>query len=351
MENFKNKLSYKVKDRIYQKVQKSASCFSLGGVVGTLVSVKEPFLCGSFVAVSAFSVLVCSVLNVLISKNIKEIRKLYEEFIKNYNQLNKLFGFKNPAELQAMFVWLLDRGYLSKDKTYSIDEKQIRDYIPIRGASILIGTGVCRNISPMFTDSVNDYGIEAFTLSVREDAYDIDISRIYELQRIVLDTIKETLDNPMLKDTDVQEVELFLNQKRKEIEQDRIDAILSSKRKQIINKSNHVISLAVWNGEAYYLGPNRHEAFEYDPISKLLYSDNATIQINLTRSMQFNDEDRMKRLQEFLKSPYPCASKEEILKLMEATEKICEQNRDIFEQFHRENKELYEEVTMRLRKI
>lgn len=47
-----------------------------------------------------------------------EIRKLYNNLIKDYNKLNKIFDFQNPVEIYTLYNKMLYAGYLSKDKEF-----------------------------------------------------------------------------------------------------------------------------------------------------------------------------------------------------------------------------------------
>ena len=51
--------------------------------------------------------------NIEKTKNIVEIKNLYQEFLNNYNKLNLLFEFKTPLEVYALYAHLLNDGYLS----------------------------------------------------------------------------------------------------------------------------------------------------------------------------------------------------------------------------------------------
>ena len=52
------------------------------------------------------------------TKDIKEIKSLYNDLIKDYNKLNKIFGFQNPVEIYTLYNKMLYAGYLSKDKEF-----------------------------------------------------------------------------------------------------------------------------------------------------------------------------------------------------------------------------------------
>ena len=45
----------------------------------------------------------------------RELESLYHEFLKNYCQLNHFFELDNPIQIQSMFNYLLEKGYLSQN--------------------------------------------------------------------------------------------------------------------------------------------------------------------------------------------------------------------------------------------
>lgn len=110
------------------------------------------------------------------TKDIIKIRELYQEFIKNYNKLNKAFDLSNPIQIYTMFNYLLYKGYLSKDKEFQFSGKQARDINCLIGTNVIIGQAVCRHISAMLTDILNDYGIESSQLGVYSIGYNININ-------------------------------------------------------------------------------------------------------------------------------------------------------------------------------
>lgn len=112
------------------------------------------------------------------AKDIIKIRELYQEFIKNYNKLNKAFDLSNPIQIYTMFNYLLYKGYLSKDKEFQFSGKQARDINCLIGTNVIIGQAVCRHISAMLTDILNDYGIESSQLGVYSIGYNININII-----------------------------------------------------------------------------------------------------------------------------------------------------------------------------
>ena len=109
------------------------------------------------------------------TKDVIQIRDLYQEFIKNYNKLNKIFDLSDPIQIYTMFNYLLYKGYLSKDKNFQFSGKQARDINCLSGTNVITGQAVCRHISAMLTDILNDYGIESSQLGVYSRHYSINI--------------------------------------------------------------------------------------------------------------------------------------------------------------------------------
>lgn len=114
------------------------------------------------------------------TKDIKQIRELYNYFLNNYNKLNKIFDLNNPVEIYTMFNYLLYKGYLSKNKEFQFSGKQARDLKGLSGAEVITGKAVCRHISGMLTDILNGYGIESSQLGVYSKNYSININILEE---------------------------------------------------------------------------------------------------------------------------------------------------------------------------
>ena len=72
------------------------------------------------------------------TKDVKQIRELYNYFLSNYNRLNKIFDLNNPLEIYTMFNYLLYKGYLSKNKEFQFSGKQARDLKGLSGLKLLL---------------------------------------------------------------------------------------------------------------------------------------------------------------------------------------------------------------------
>ena len=100
------------------------------------------------------------------TKDIIEIRKLYNNLIKDYNKLNKIFDFQNPVEIYTLYNKMLYAGYLSKDKKFHFGKDKVKDIMTIQGTNIINGEAVCRHIAQMLKDIYLDYGITSYDISV-----------------------------------------------------------------------------------------------------------------------------------------------------------------------------------------
>ena len=85
------------------------------------------------------------------TRDIKQIRSLYQKFITNYNKLNKVFDLNDPIQIHTMFNYLLYKGYLSIDKNFEFSNKEARDINGLYGTNVITGKAVCRHISAMLT--------------------------------------------------------------------------------------------------------------------------------------------------------------------------------------------------------
>lgn len=113
---------------------------------------------------SAFVALGCSVIGVSIGTiiNLKddlalinEMKKIYDEIIRHYNELNEEFDFDDPVQMFALYVYMLKKGYLSLHQEYQYGEPK-KEIHGLLGAEVIMGKGVCRHTSAMLSDIFND---------------------------------------------------------------------------------------------------------------------------------------------------------------------------------------------------
>lgn len=95
---------------------------------------------------------------------INEIQKIYDEIIRHYSKLNRIFDFNNPVEIYALYVYAVEKGYLSFHHNFEYgqtDEDVEKEISGLSGVEIILGHGVCRHFSGMLNDIFKESGVES----------------------------------------------------------------------------------------------------------------------------------------------------------------------------------------------
>lgn len=95
---------------------------------------------------------------------IDEIQKIYDEIIKHYIRLNKIFDFNNPVEILALYVYAVEKGYLSLHHNFEYrqtDDDLKKEIFGLSSLEIILGHGVCRHFSGMLNDIFKESGVES----------------------------------------------------------------------------------------------------------------------------------------------------------------------------------------------
>lgn len=276
------------------------------------------------------------------TKDVTEIKAIYDEIIKNYNKMNKVFDLNNPVEIHTMFNYLLYKGYLSKGKKFEFGDANARDIETLYGANVVNGQGVCRHIALMLKDVFNDYGINSNVLLVY-------VRKLVIYRQTEGDRPEQTIEQLydfVRKYINDEEMKKFFNEL---IEKEGTDLSLSysyedDKKNTVKRKGNHLITLANKDGISYFLDPTQTRMYKLSSDHNIL-TDNVGDKIkicygNSTLYERFKDIKSIKE-----KILLPGTSFEEDQAIVERTRKICETNQDIFEQFYNENSEMYEELS------
>lgn len=284
------------------------------------------------------------------TKDINELKELYNEFLDNYVKLNNTFGFTNPVQISELYSFLLYNGYLSMDKEFTFTSKGVFDKInSIDGTNIAIGKGVCRHISALLTDILNKCGIDASRLCV----YAADPEIIVRVLKENKYTLEELYNIARKKSLDEETYNLFCRlikeyviDKGHDIE---FDFKLSDDKNLIKQKiGNHTITFVADNGIGYYLDPTRGSYYISDgTIDKVYDSYSFPIDIKVAPSIVFSGVDGFNRLKKEA-GKMPSLSGEEIKRLSSEADKICKENHDLFEKFYSENQELYGEISAKV---
>ena len=282
------------------------------------------------------------------TKEIKQIKESYNELIKKYNKLNKEFNLNNPIQIHTMYSYLVDNGYLSTGKKFEFSDSQARDYKSIMGANILTGKGVCRHISSMLTDILNDYNIEAGTLVGCTEKPIINIKTLDEqkytkeelITWIKSNTIDESTRNFLFEIINIFEKE---NSLKIELE------YKTEEEKNILKKlvGNHAITYAYQDGNSYYLDPTQNRIYRKEN-NILTDLDIKITPKQFMSTIGFDNYKINKNIRNRQKEEYKTVSIEEQEELRKDTLNKCKNNMDVFEEFYQDNADLYEETSNKI---
>lgn len=125
---------------------------------------------------------------------IDEIQKIYDEIIKNYIRLNKVFDFNNPVEIFALYVYAVEKGYLSFHHNFEYgqtDDDLKKEIFGLSGVEIILGHGVCRHFSGMLNDIFKESGVDSKKCYVFSD--DEGKKNLYIPNHVIVTTEKDGL--------------------------------------------------------------------------------------------------------------------------------------------------------------
>jgi len=280
------------------------------------------------------------------TKDVKEITSIYDEIITNYNKLNKVFDLNNPVEIYTMYNYMVYKGYLSKDKTFEFSAKNSIDIKTLFGANIINGQGVCRHIAIMLRDIFNAYGINSSVVSVTTPN---SIVTIHTDDEKTAQTIEEMHDFVRKYINNEDQRKMFT-----EIIQEYGAKIsLSYRQEDEPNKiarttGNHLITQAVKDGKSYILDPTQTRIYKLKENDKNFLTDDETDKIKICYGSLglFEKFKDIKTIKSNILLPSSSLEEDEIL--AQRINGLCESNQDIFEQFYKNNKEMYDELSTKL---
>lgn len=96
----------------------------------------------------------------------KNLNRIYDKIVFNTKNLISLIENDNPVSIFATYNYLYKNGYLSYNKNFNFDDKNVIDMMNLPGIDLFRGKGVCRSISPVLTDIYKKFGYNAKTLLV-----------------------------------------------------------------------------------------------------------------------------------------------------------------------------------------
>lgn len=213
--------------------------------------------------------------NVAYTKDVLAVREIYEDFIKNYAKLNKMFDLSDPVQIYTMFHYLLWKGYLSKDKSFTFSTERAKEIGYLDGANVITGTSICRQIALMLRDILIQEGISSGTLGVYDKPPTIDISFLDESkysEEDLLDSINKITNSESFD----YAMEVLKTNTSIEIKPHRKDIL------DLINslRGNHCITFASKNEKNYFLDPTQGYIYR-------MREDKNFIKKNMIKNFQF----------------------------------------------------------------
>ena len=282
------------------------------------------------------------------TKDIIEIKNLYQEFITNYNKLNKDFNFDNPVQIFTMYNYLLNRGYLSKGKEYEFSSAQARDISQIAGTNVLTGRAVCRHTSALLGDILKDYGFQTGGLVAYMRSYIININTKSEN----LWTREECVQWVRTHMVDERAYKLLMIAIEVLYDEHNKGMVIEAKTEDIKNPlkrffGNHAITFAFDGKYSYYLDPTNERIYRAVDDHTLMDAEDQ-LSIKKGSSILVNDGASYRFMLQKLKENHPSIPLEEEKKLLEETRTLCENNMDVFDKFYAENEGLITDISDRV---
>lgn len=284
--------------------------------------------------------------------DICKIKELYQEFIKNYSKINKIFNLQNPIEIYKLYSYLLYGGYLSVNHKFFDDDRNARDILGILGADVLNGYGVCHNNAAVLTDILKQEGIIANEIGVYYKSNSIKID-VLEESKYTKDELKEWVQKNIISGRDydylLSVIDVLLDKEHVNIEISK-EVKNSFSISKIIG--NHAITYATKDGKNYFLDPTKQLIYYQTNNNKFICSneDYSCKFKPLLTYITFGRFSNYWKMLKLISTNNTCNLEEERQSVV-YVDKILEKNKDIFENFYNDNSEIYQEVSARLNNI
>lgn len=286
------------------------------------------------------------------SKEVTEIKNIQDDIIRKFALLIKDFGFKDPSQAYASYVYALYNGYLSYNKSFSYSKDNIIDESRVLSASISSGTGICRHISPFLDKVLKQLNYEAYILIAYCREADIKCNVILPNENTHLDSVEQFLIDACTRTTDPQTLEA-LERAMKIFGLEDYTLKYNYKYKNADSMvarmhGNHVLNYVIYNNQSYFLDSTQVSTYSITPDKKRLV-DNNGYEI-IIKKFNFNNQNS-KEFRKAFKNIPKSIDERELQTLISTAENMCSQNQDIFEKFYLENCDNYERVTSLIRKL
>ena len=245
----------------------------------------------------------------------------YKAFLKRYKVLNEKLSFKEPISIYALFVYMVNNGFLSKDKSIEFKAfyKKYLDMINLYGINIFNGNGVCRHLGSMLTDVLRESGIESYHYS--------NLCSVPALYALVQKYYKDAFNY-----------------------QGKLDYVMNKWLVSFLKVNYiyapHLISYASYNGKNYFLDPTQERILKSFVLG--IADENGIMLPWLKRNGHYDLLESRERMCDLINQNNKSLSNEEVQDiLIESNSKII-MHKDMFEDFYNENKAFYEDMSLRI---
>lgn len=282
-------------------------------------------------------------------KELKELNILYKEFLNNYHKLNQIFDLVNPLEIMLLYTFLLDKGYLSKDKKHNFgSEGDKRAFLMRYG--VFTGNSVCRHDGILLRDILKEENIKSCILFNYATELRLDYRRLKEMPefREKLEALEQCMD--MASEEFKEKVERLVGDWDFDNFSDET-FILKDFSKYI---TNHIITMAKYQNKSYFMDATNNNILRKRQIEGhlVLTSEYAACVPNTTFSRKNYYEgnlDSIFKAKRILRGDDITRDEEEASR--EKIDSLTEGNMDILEKFYKDNQELYSDITEEFRRV
>lgn len=292
-------------------------------------------------ALSAATTYYCSETRIeMYSKEVLEIKRLYEEIIKDYGKLNIDLKLENPVEIYTLFNYALRHGYLSKDKSFK-EYNTFSRLKTILGVYPITGEGVCRHIAITLKDVLKASGIESNTLIVFQRPLTKE-----EIKTMIVKNANEKFKN--LNVPENAKIELVTRYVLQELE--KLNIVEKENNKAEKKYGNHVVTVAVKNGKLHLLDSTQERIYKLDKEKTTLISDfQSNTETRIIKKTFFGTKNEYKNVKKQIKLPQTSIEEDE--NEIKKTIVLAHECDDLLEYFYKIHKDAYEEIYQKTKKI
>lgn len=249
----------------------------------------------------------------MLTNEYKELKKLYNEVIKNTGNLVNEFEFNEPISIFAMYVYMYRSGYLSNDKCFQYNT-DMKDFSQLYGLDVIRGKGVCRSVASMLNDIYNEIGMNSRCMCVKTTGE-------------AINQLEHLSDIPVTKTEKSKKFVRF------------VSAIT-----KYMPISNHMITAVSSEQKSYILDPMNDGLLYKGRWNKLVLANNPNYSMT-----NFEFYYQYLKILGSIKGnknvcKYDSISEEEYRSRYLETLTICKNNISMFEEFYKNNKEIYSEI-------